>query len=89
MWDAAIREILEAASDHWEEAKEYDKCAAGLCKKHILVRHIPIEILSLYFHLINQDPRNKTKELATRKWEIGPVVPANLIFIKSNGSWKF
>ena len=89
MWDAAIREILEAASDHWEEAKEYDKCAAGLCKKHILVRHIPIEISSLYFHFINQDPRNKTKALATRKWEIGAVVLAKLIFLTSNGSQKF
>ena len=33
VWDAAIREMLEAVSDDREEAKEYDKYAARLYKK--------------------------------------------------------
>ena len=63
MWDAAIGEILETASDDREEAKEYGKYAVGLYKKDILVGHIPIEISSLCFHFINQDPGNKIKAL--------------------------
>ena len=50
VWDAAIGEMLEAASDDREEAKEYDKYAVDLYKKDILVGHRPIEISSLYFH---------------------------------------
>ena len=86
VWDAAIGEMLEAASDDREEAKEYDKNAVGLYKKDILVGHIPIEISSLCFHFISQDPRNKIKELTTgkRQREIGFVVPAKLIFITNN-----
>ena len=34
-WDAAIGEILEAALDDREEAKEYDKYSVGLYKKNI------------------------------------------------------
>ena len=33
VWDATIGEMLEAASDDREEAKEYDKYAVGLYKK--------------------------------------------------------
>ena len=86
MWDAAIAEMLEAASDDREEPKEYDKYTVGLCKKDILVGHIPIEISSLCFHFINQDPGNKIKSLTTgkRQRETGHVVPAKLIFITNN-----
>ena len=68
VWDAAIGEMLEAASDDREEAKEYNKHAVGLYNKDILVGHIPIEISSLCFHFINQDPGNKIKALTTRNW---------------------
>ena len=34
----------------------------GLYKKDFLVGHIPIEILSLYFHFINQDPGKKSTD---------------------------
>ena len=86
VWDAAIGEMLEAASIGREEAKEYDKYAVGLYKKDILVRHIPIEISSLCFYFISQDPGNKIKALTTgkRQREIGLVVPAKLIFITNN-----
>ena len=86
MWDAAIGEMLEAASDDREEARAYDKYAVGLYKKDILVRHVPIEISSLCFYFINQDSRNKIKALATGKQqrEIGFAVPAKLIFITNN-----
>ena len=40
VWDAAIKEMLETASDDQEEAKEYDKYAVGLYKKDILIKHI-------------------------------------------------
>ena len=33
MWDAAIEEMFEAASENLEEAKEYDKYVVGLTKK--------------------------------------------------------
>ena len=86
MRDAAIGEILETASDDREEAKEYGKYAVGLYKKDILVGHIPIEISSLCFHFINQDPGNKIKALSIgkRQREIGLVVLAKLIFITNN-----
>ena len=61
MWDAAIGKMLEAALDDREEAKEYDKYAVDLYKKDILAGHIPIEISSLGFHIINPDPGNKKK----------------------------
>ena len=55
-------------------------------KRDLLVGHIPIEISSLCFHFINQDPGNKIKALITgkRQREIGLVVPAKLIFITNN-----
>ena len=86
VWDAVIGEMLEAALDDQEEAKEYDKYPVGLYKKDILSGHIPIEISSLCFHFINQDPGNKIKALRTgkRQGEIGLVVPAKLIFISNN-----
>ena len=62
VWDATIGEMLEAASDDREEVKEYDKYAVGLYKRDLLVGHIPIEVSSLCFHFINQDPGNKTKK---------------------------
>ena len=46
MWRAAIEEMLEPSSDDRKEAKEYNKYAVGLCKKAILVGHIPREISS-------------------------------------------
>ena len=67
VWDATIGEMLEAASDKREEAREYDKYAVGLYKKDLLVGHIPIEISSLCFHFINQDPENKIKAVITGK----------------------
>ena len=86
VWDATIGEMLEAASDDREEAKEYDKYAVGLYKRDLLVGHIPMEISSLCFHFINQDPGDKIKALITgkRQREIGLVVPAKLIFITNN-----
>ena len=71
VWDAAIGEMLEAASDDREAAKEYDKYAVGLYKKDILVGYIPIEISSLSFHFINQDAVNKIKALTTGKRQRG------------------
>ena len=65
VWDATIGEMLEAASDDREEAKEYEKYAVGLYKRDLLVGHIPIEISSLCFHFINQDPGNKIKKLVS------------------------
>ena len=72
--------------DDREEAKEYDKYAFGLYKRDLLIGHIPIEISSLCFHFINQDQGNKIKALITgkRQQEIGPVIPAKLIFITNN-----
>ena len=69
----AVGEMPEAASDDREEAQEHDKCTVGLYKKDILVGHIQIEISSLCFHFINQDPENKIKALTTgkRQREIG------------------
>ena len=86
VWDATIGEMLEAATNDREETKEYDKYVFGLYKKDILVGHIPIEISSLCFHFIHQDPGNKIKALTTgkRQREFGLVVPAKLIFITNN-----
>ena len=86
VWDATIGEMLEAASDKREEAREYDKYAVGLYKKDLLVGHIPIEISSLCFHFIIQDPENKIKAVINgkRQREIGLVVPAKLIFTTRN-----
>ena len=86
VWDAAIGEMLEAASDDREAAKEYDKYAVALYKKDILVGYIPIEISSLSFHFIKQDAVNKIKALTTgkRQREIELVVLAKLIFITNN-----
>ena len=86
VWDAAIGEMLEAASDDREAAKEYDKYAVALYKKDILVGYIPIEISSLSFHFINQDAVNKIKALTTgkRQREIGLVFLAKLIFVTNN-----
>ena len=67
VWDATIGEMLEAASDKREEAREYDKYAVGLYKKDLLVGHIPIEISSLCFHFINQDPENKIKAVNVKR----------------------
>ena len=61
VWNAAIGEVLNAASDDREEAKEYDEYAVGDYKKDLLVGHIPIEFSSLCYHFINQDPGNKIK----------------------------
>ena len=58
VWDATIGEMLEAASDDREEGKEYDKYAVVLCKRDLLVGHIPIEISSLCFHFINKSIDN-------------------------------
>ena len=57
-WDAAIGEILEAALDDREEAKEYDKYSVRLYKK-ISRWTYTTEILSLRFRFIIQDPGNK------------------------------
>ena len=86
VWDAAIGEMLEAATNDREEAKKYDKYAVGPYKKDILVGHIPIEISSLCVHFINQNPGNKIKPLTSgkRRREIALVVPAKLIFITNN-----
>ena len=86
VWDAAIGEMLEATSDDRKEAKECDKYGVGLYKKDIVVGYIPIEISSLCFYFINQDPGNKIKALTTgkRQREIGLVVPSKLIFTTSN-----
>ena len=86
VWDAAIGEMLEAASDDQEKAKEYDKYTVDLYRKDILVEHIPTEISILCFHFINQDPGNKIKVLTTgkRQREIRIVVPSMLIFITNN-----
>ena len=77
VWNAAIGEVLDAASD------EYD---VGVYKKDLLVGHIPIELSSLCYHFINQDPGNKIKALITgkRHREIGLVVPAKLVFLMNN-----
>ena len=79
-------EVLDTASDEREEAKEYDKHAVGFYKNDILVGHIPIEISSLCYHFINQDPGNKIKAKTTgkRHREIGLVVPAKFIFTTEN-----
>ena len=84
--DAAIGEMLEAASDDLEEAKEYDKYAAGLDKKDILVGHIPEEILSFVSNFISQDPGNKIKAFTPgkRQRKIGLIVRTKLIFITNN-----
>ena len=86
-WNAAncsaIGEVLEAAADKREEAKDYDKYSVGVYKKNILVGHLPVEISSLCFHFINQDPENKIQAEITgkRHREIGLVVPAKLVFL--------
>ena len=86
VWDVAIVEMLEAASDDLEDVKEYDKYAAGLDKKDILAGHIPKEILIFFSNFINQDPGNKIKALTTgkRQRKIGLIVPTKLIFITNN-----
>ena len=86
VWDAAIGDTLEAASDDREEAKEYDKYSVGFYKKDLLVGHIPMEISSLCFHFINQDPENKIRAMITgkRQREIGLVLPGKIIFTTNN-----
>ena len=69
--DAAIGEMLEAASKDREEAKEYDKYAVDLYKKDILVGHMLIQVSSLCFHFMHQNPGNKIKALPTRNWTSG------------------
>ena len=86
VWDAAIGDTLEAASDDREEPREYDKYSVGFYKKDLLVGHVPIEISSLRFHFINQSPENKIRAMITgkRQREIGLVVPAKIIFTMNN-----
>ena len=86
VWDVTIGEMLEAAADKREEAREYDKYAVGLYKEDLLVGHIPIEISSLCFHFIQQDPDNKIKAVITgkRQREVGLVVPVKLVFTSKN-----
>ena len=86
VWDAVIGEMLEAALDDQEEAKEYDKYPVGLYKKHIFVGHLPIKISILCFHFMNQDPENKIKAFTTgkRQREVGLVVPVKLNFMTNN-----
>ena len=57
-----------------------------VCTRNLFVGHMPIEISSLCFHFISQDPGNNIKALITgkRQWGIGLVVPAKLIFITNN-----
>ena len=66
MLDAAIGEMLEAASKDREEAKEYDKYA---------VDHILIQVSSLCLHFMHQNPGNKIKALTTRNWTSGKSSP--------------
>ena len=83
VWVAVIGEVLETAPDGREEAKDYDKYAVGVYKKDILVGHIPVEISSLCYHFLQQDPENQINAIITgkRKREVGLVVPANLVFL--------
>ena len=78
VWDATIGKNARGCFGYREEAKEYDKYAVGLYKRDLFVGHIPIEISSLCFHFISQDPGNKIKALITgkRQREIGLIVPA-------------
>ena len=86
VWDTAIGDTLEAASDDREEAKEYDTYSVGFYKKDLLIGHIPIEISSLCFHFINQHPENKIRAMISgkRQREIGLIVPAKIIFTTNN-----
>ena len=86
VWEATLGEMLEAASDDREEAKEHDKYFVGFYKKDLLVGQISIEISSLCFYFINQDPDNKTRAMITgkRQREIGLVIPAKIIFTANN-----
>ena len=50
VWDATIGEMLEAASDDREEAKEYDKYAVGLYKRDLIIGQkfqVYVSILSI------------------------------------------
>ena len=75
--------------DSREEAKEYDKFAIGIYKDkghRALVGHIPIEISSLCFHILNQHPSHQINAVVTgkREREVGLVVPAKFSFVMSN-----
>ena len=63
VWDVAIVEMLEAASDDLEDVKEYDKYAAGLDKKDILAGHIPKEILIFCFQFYQSRSREQNKSI--------------------------
>ena len=77
MLDAAIGEMLEAASKDREESKEYDEYAVDLYKKDIFVGHMLIQVSSLCFHFMHQNPGNKIKALTTRNWTSGKSSPQN------------
>ena len=83
VWRATKGEVLEAAPDIRNEAKDYDEYDVGVYKEKLLVGHIPIEISSLCFHFLNQNVGNKIKAVITgkRHREIGLVVPAKLVFL--------
>ena len=67
VWRATKGEVLEAAPDIRNEAKDYDKYAVGVYKEKLLIGHIPIEISSLCFHFLNQNVGNKIKAVITGK----------------------
>ena len=67
VWDAAIGEMLEAASDDRQEAKEYDKHAVGVYNKDILVGHIPIEISMFMFPFHQSRSRKQNKSIENWK----------------------
>ena len=71
VWNAAVGEKLFAAPDPREEAREYDKFAIGLYIEEnyqkLLVNHVPIEILSLCFHVLKKRKRSNLNAANNRQ----------------------
>ena len=87
VWRATEGKVMEAAPDMRKEAKDYNKYV-GVCKKNLLVGHIPTAFSNLCFHFLSHNVENKVKAvvIGTRLREIGLVVSAKFVFLTDD--WR-
>ena len=81
-----IGEKPEAVKDTHEEAIVNDKYAAGLYRRDRLVGHIPIEVSSLMYHLLNESIENFIEGMTIGKimQEVGLAVPLKYAVVNTD-----
>ena len=81
-----IGEKHEAVKDTREEAIVNDKYAAGLYRRDRLVGHIPIEVSSLMYHLLNESIESCIEGMAIGKimQEVGLAVPLEYAVVNTD-----